>query len=678
MKTHPKYPHLFTPLDLGFTTLKNRVIMGSMHTGLEEDPKSFHKMAAFFAERARGGVGLIVTGGFSPDVCGTLKPFGSKLSTKKEVAKHRVVTDAVHAEDGKICLQVLHAGRYGYHPWNVAPSNRKSPISPFKPWQLPQWGIRRTISNFARCAGLAQEAGYDGIEIMGSEGYLINQFIAARTNKRTDQWGGSYENRIRFPLEVVRAVRATVGSDFIIIFRLSMLDLVEGGSTLEEVVQLAKALEEAGVSIINTGIGWHEARIPTIATLVPRGAFSWVTERVKQELSIPTVTSNRINTPSVAEEVLSSGRADMVSMARPFLADPYLVQKAYDEQEDSINVCIACNQACLDHVFEQKVASCLVNPFACHETEMTVTPTSHAQKIIVVGAGMAGLSCAVTAAQRGHQVEIWERSDTIGGQFNMAKKIPGKGEFFETLQYFEHQLQEHGVVCRLNQTATAETLKMSNPDHIILATGVHPRQVTIPGIDHPNVLSYVDVLQNECDVGERVALIGAGGIAFDVAEFLNHPKQGAGQHLPNLQEYLDTWGIDQSFSQRSGLKEANPEPPLRKITMMQRSKGKLGARLGKTTGWIHRSQAKTQGVQMLSNVQYQKIDEQGHLHIQIGEQTQVLEVDNIVVCAGQVSNRDLVAGLEGVTFTLIGGADVASELDAKRAIRQGTEVALSL
>ena len=674
--SHPTYPTLLSPLDLGFTTLRNRVIMGSMHTGLEEE-KDFSRMAHFFALRAKGGVGLIVTGGFSPDIFGALKPMGSKLTTQKEVLKHKTVTEAVHAEGGKICLQVLHAGRYGYHPLCVAPSKKKSPISMFTPWKLPKWGIRRTIKNFARCAVLAQEAGYDGIEIMGSEGYLLNQFIAKRANKRTDEWGGSYENRIRFPLEVVRAVRKAVGKDFIIIFRLSMLDLVEDGSTKEEVVQLAKALEEAGVDLLNTGIGWHEARIPTIATSVPRGAFSGITAQIKEHVTIPVITSNRINTPSVAEDILSQGKADMVSMARPFLADPNLVQKAEDSDEASINVCIACNQACLDHVFEQKVASCLVNPFACHETEMPTTVTTSPKQIIIVGAGMAGLATAVTAAKQGHTVELWEQASEIGGQFNMAKRIPGKGEFYETLKYFRHQLQKHGVTVKLNHPATTDLLKECGADQIVLATGVHPRPISLPGIDHPNVLSYVDVLRHNKPIGEKVALIGAGGIAFDVVEFLNHDRRDS-QQLPELAEYFQTWGIDHEFTQRSGLTKANPPQAKHQITMMQRSKGKLGARLGKTTGWIHRSKAKTFGVTMLSEVSYDKIDDNGHLHITVQDHTQILEVDTIILCAGQVPNRDVLNGLEDLPVTLIGGADVASELDAKRAIRQGTEFALTL
>ena len=674
--SHPTYPTLLSPLDLGFTTLRNRVIMGSMHTGLEEE-KDFSRMAQFFALRAKGDVGLIVTGGFSPDMFGALKPMGSKLTTKKEVRKHKLVTEAVHAEGGKICLQVLHAGRYGYHPLCVAPSKEKSPISMFTPWRLPKWGIHRTINNFARCAKLAKEAGYDGIEIMGSEGYLLNQFIAKRVNKRTDEWGGSYENRIRFPLEVVRTVRKAVGKDFIIIFRLSMLDLVEDGSTKEEVVQLAKELETAGVTLLNTGIGWHEARIPTIATSVPRGAFSGITAQIKEHVTIPVITSNRINTPSVAEDILSEGKADMVSMARPFLADPNLVQKAKDSDEASINVCIACNQACLDHVFEQKVASCLVNPFACHETEMPKETTTTPKNIIVVGAGMAGLATAVTAAQRGHTVELWEQASEIGGQFNMAKRIPGKGEFYETLKYFNHHLKKSGVTVKLNHAATTQSLKESAADHIVLATGVHPRPISLPGIEHPNVLNYVDVLRHDKPIGEKVALIGAGGIAFDVVEFLNHERTHS-QHLPELDEYFTTWGIDHEFKERSGLTKAHPPQAKHQITMMQRSKGKLGARLGKTTGWIHRSQAKTFGVTMLSEVSYQKIDENGHLHITVQDRPQILEVDTIILCAGQVPNRDVLSGLEDLPVTLIGGADIASELDAKRAIRQGTEFALSL
>ena len=667
------YPHILTPLSLGFTTLPNRIIMGSMHTGLEEE-KDFSLLAEYFAIRARGGVGLMITGGFAPDFFGTLKPFGSRLTSSGDVSKHRKVTDAVHKENGKICLQILHAGRYGYHPLCVAPSRKKSPISMFTPFALPNWAIHKTISNFVRCATLAQKSGYDGIEIMGSEGYLLNQFIAPRTNLRKDAWGGSFENRIRFPIEIVRQIREKIGPDFIIIFRLSMLDLVENGSTWEEVVALAKALEKAGATIINTGIGWHEARIPTIATLVPKGAFSWVTARLKQEISIPVITSNRINTPDKAEEILARGDADLISMARPFLADPFFVQKLQQGEEKSINTCIACNQACLDHVFEQKRASCLVNPFACHETDMPIIPTTKPQRILIIGAGMAGLACAITAAQRGHTVEIWEKSAIIGGQFNMAKEIPGKEDFAETLRYFQYHLDKYKISVQYNTEATTEKLTSveNDFDHIIIATGVHPRKVTIPGIDHPNVVSYVDVLQNKAHVGERVAIIGAGGIAFDMVEFLQHDPS-------STEDYYQTWGIDKNITQRGGLQTPKTSTHKHKITMMQRSKGKLGMNLGKTTGWIHRQQAKMFKVNMLEEVQYQHIDEKGYLHILQQGKEQCLEVDTIIVCAGQTPNRSIFDSTPvSIPMHIIGGADVASELDAKRAIQQGTQLALQL
>ena len=669
---HPKYPNLLAPLKVGNTTLKNRVIMGSMHTNLEELPDGFPKLAAYYEERAKGGVGMIVTGGFSPNIAGWLKPLGCTLTSRKQVADHKIVTDAVHKHDGKICLQILHAGRYGYHPFCVAPSSIKSPISKFKPWKMPKWMIRRTIRQFINCATLAKEAGYDGVEIMGSEGYLINQFIATHTNKRTDEWGGSYENRIRFALEIVSQTRKAVGPDFIIMFRLSMIDLIPNGSTWEEVVILAKKLEEAGVSIINTGIGWHEARVPTIATSVPRGAYSWVTAKLKSEVSVPLVTSNRINTPQIAEDILSAGSADMVSMARPFLADAEIVNKAKEGREDEINTCIACNQACLDHAFQNKRASCLVNPRACHETELVITPTRQPQKIAVVGAGPAGLSFACTAAERGHNVTLFEASAEIGGQFNMAKQIPGKEEFHETIRWFTTRLKKSTVDLKLNTCVDENDLKAGGFDHIILATGVLPRDIKLPGIDHPKVLDYIDVLRHKKEVGEQVAIIGAGGIGFDVAEYLSHTEETS---LPN---YLKEWGIDQQMERRGGLlpqEESSPSP--RNIAMFQRSQGKMGAKLGKTTGWIHRASLKKKKVSMITGVQYQKIDDEG-LHYTIDDTPHVFPADNVIICAGQVPFRDLQSKLGTQSVHLIGGADVAAELDAKRAIDQGTRLAASL
>jgi 2,4-dienoyl-CoA reductase (NADPH2) len=611
---HPKYPHLFAPLDLGFTTLRNRTLMGSMHTGLEEEKGGYEKMAAYFGERAAGGVGLIVTGGIAPDVSGWTGPFATRLTSKSAAEKHKVVTEAVHKHGGKIAMQILHTGRYGYHPFCVAPSAVKSPISPFKPWALSKRGINRTISHFARAAKLAQYANYDGVEIMGSEGYLINQFIAKRTNFRTDEYGGSYENRIRFALEVVRAVREAVGREFIIIFRLSMMDLVEGGSTWQEVVQLAKELEKAGVTIINTGIGWHEARIPTIATMVPRGAFSWVTKKMKGEVSIPLITTNRINMPHVAEQILADGHADMVSMARPFLADPELVNKAEQGREDEINTCIGCNQACLDHIFQRKLTSCLVNPRACHETELNYLPTTKRKRIAVVGAGPAGLAAATVAAQRGHKVTLFEASGEIGGQFNIAKQIPGKEEFYETIRYFNKQLQVTGVELKLNTWANEETL--AGFDEVILATGITPNTPKIPGIDHPKVLGYLDVLRDKKPVGKRVAIIGAGGIGFDTAEFLSHSGPSTSQ---NLAAFLKEWGIDETNEATGGIEgvTAHPEPSPREIYLLQRKETKVGDGLGKTTGWIHRSALKSKKVKMMNAVQYDRIDDQG-LHITVG------------------------------------------------------------
>ena len=669
------YPTLLTPLDLGFTQLKNRVLMGSMHTGLEEEKGGFDKLAAFYAERARGGVALIVTGGIAPNLRGRLVPHGSQLSFPWQVAKHKKVTGAVHQEGGKIALQILHAGRYAYHPFSLAPSAIRAPISPFKPRAMSERQIRGTIRDFASTAALAKAAGYDGVEVMGSEGYLINQFICERTNQRSDGWGGSSENRMRFPLEIVRAIRERVGTDFIIIFRLSMLDLVEKGSSLEEVIALGKALEQAGVSLINTGIGWHEARIPTIATSVPRGAFSWVTAELKKHLTVPLITTNRINTPEVAERILAQGEADMVSMARPFLADPEFVIKAAEDRADEINTCIACNQACLDHVFKQKRASCLVNPRACFETELTFGRVPQPKKLAVVGAGPAGLAFACYAAERGHQVSLFDQAPTIGGQFNFAKQIPGKEEFHETLRYFARRLEKCGVELYLGQRQSAESLLGGGFDEVILATGIRPRTPNIPGIDHPKVLSYLDVLRDGKPVGDKVAVIGAGGIGFDVAEFLVEKKaEGSADH--HRDHWLREWGIDKSLGERGGLIKPEIDAPERQIWLLQRKESKVGDGLGKTTGWIHRTVLKNRKVQMLSGVQYLRIDDEG-LHIQVGEARQCLPVDQVIICAGQEPLRELQAGLQaaGKPVHIIGGADVAAELDAKRAIRQGAELA---
>ena len=670
------YPKLFQPLDLGFTKLRNRILMGSMHTGLEETRNGHKKMAAYFAERARGGVGLIVTGGIAPDRAGWVGPFSSKLTTKKEADRHKVVTSAVHQEGGKICLQILHTGRYGYHPFNVAPSKIQSPITPFKPKALTESGIEKTIQNFVRCASLAQYAGYDGVEIMGSEGYLINQFIARRTNKRTDSWGGSYENRIKFPLEIVRRVRKEVGTDFIIIFRLSMLDLVDEGSQWDEVVLLAKELEKAGVTIINTGIGWHEARIPTIATMVPRGAYSWVTKKMMGEVSIPLVTTNRINTPEIAESVLEEGCADMVSMARPFLADENFVKKAEEGRADEINTCIGCNQACLDHVFKKKQATCLVNPRAGYETELNYSKAQIVKKIAVVGAGPAGMAAAAVAAGRGHQVTLFEKEGQIGGQFNMAKKIPGKEEFKETLRYFNKQIELNGVDLQLNKTVVSEDL--SNFDEIVLATGISPRKPDIPGINHEKVVSYIDVLKNEQTIGQKVAIIGAGGIGFDVAEYLTHGRR---KSTEDIADFMEEWGVDMNNEARGGIEGVQPDFEIadREVYLIQRRKGKLGANLGKTTGWIHRTNLNKRKVNMISSATYDRIDDQG-LHVTSNGKSMLLEVDHIVICAGQLPYRDLLEPLKqaGKQVHLIGGADVAAELDAKRAIDQGSRLAASL
>ncbi|MFZ4299066.1 FAD-dependent oxidoreductase [Streptomyces cinereoruber] len=668
------YPHLLSPLDLGFTTLPNRVIMGSMHVGLEEAEHGFERMAAFYAERARGGVGLIVTGGIAPNEAGRPWDGGAKLTTAEEVAEHRGITDAVHREGGRIAMQILHFGRYAYHPALVAPSALKAPISPFVPNELTDAEVEQTVEDYVRCAELAKEAGYDGVEVMGSEGYLINEFIAAETNHRTDRWGGSYENRVRFPLEIVRRIRERVGEDFILIYRLSMLDLVPGGSTLEEVVRLAKEIEAAGATIINTGIGWHEARIPTIATSVPRGAYTWVTKRLMGEVSVPLVTSNRINTPEVAEEILADGRADLVSLARPFLADPDFVAKATAGRADTINTCIGCNQACLDHTFSLKITSCLVNPRACHETELVLSPTRRAKRIAVVGAGPAGLACAVSAAERGHAVTLFDAAAEIGGQLNVAKRVPGKDEFDETLRYFRVQLAERGVDVRLNTPVTAADL--DGFDEVVVATGVSPRTPAIEGVDHPSVVSYLDVLRDGAPVGERVAVIGAGGIGFDVAEFLTDGGEGASQ---DPETYFRQWGVDTSYENRGGLRTPERTAPPRRVHLLQRKETKVGAGLGKTTGWIHRTELKHRGVAMVAGVTYDRIDDEG-LHVTIGGESQVLPVDTVVLCAGQEPRRDLYEELvaAGRTAHLIGGADVAAELDAKRAIDQGTRLAAAL
>jgi 2,4-dienoyl-CoA reductase (NADPH2) len=670
------YPHLTTPLDLGFTTLKNRVLMGSMHVGLEEVPNGFERMAAFYAERARGEVGLIVTGGIAPNKRGRPMPGGAMMATEADAEHHRVVTQAVHAEGGKIAMQILHFGRYAYHPELVAPSALQAPINRFSPHALDGDEVEQTIADFVRCAALAQHAGYDGVEIMGSEGYLINEFIAARTNQRQDAWGGDYAQRIRFPVEIVRRVRERVGANFIIIYRLSMLDLVEGGSTLDEVITLARAVEAAGATLLNTGIGWHEARIPTIATKVPRAAFAWVTQEVMGKVGIPLIATNRINTPEVAEGLLASGACDMVSMARPFLADPAFVQKARQGRADEINTCIGCNQACLDHTFGGKITSCLVNPRACHETELVISPTATPQRLAVVGAGPAGLSFAVTAAQRGHQVTLFDAAAEIGGQFNIAKKVPGKEEFHETLRYFRRQLELTGVDLQLNTRVDAELLAQGGFDQIVLATGVTPRIPAIDGIDHPKALGYLDVLRDQQPVGKTVAVIGAGGIGFDVSEYLTHA--GASAAVAPAKFYAE-WGIDTAYDEAGGLRTPQVESSPRQVHLLQRKPSKVGDQLGKTTGWIHRTSLKARRVNMVSGVHYERIDDAG-LHVTVDGESQVLPVDNVVICAGQEPNRTLYEALlaAGISAHLIGGADVATELDAKRAIHQGTHLAAQL
>lgn len=669
---HPVYPHLFRPLDLGFTQLKNRVLMGSMHTGLEELPNGHKRMAAFYAERARGGVGLIVTGGIGPNEEGATHPSTFRLDTDEAVNNHKEVTDAVHIAGGKICMQILHTGRYAYGPKLVAPSAVQAPINPFKPKALEADEIEKQIQDFIFAATQAQRAGYDGVEIMGSEGYFLNQFIAKRTNHRNDEWGGEYENRIRLPIEVVRRVREAVGKHFIIIYRLSMLDLVEGGSNYDEVVQLGKEIEKAGATIINTGIGWHEARIPTISTKVPRAAFTWVTAKFREALSIPVITSNRINTPEVAEEVLARGDADMISMARPFLADADFVRKAQQNKADEINTCIGCNQACLDHVFNGKLTSCLVNPRACHETEVNIVPAETKKRIAVVGAGPAGLASAVTSAQRGHDVVIYDSASEIGGQFNIAKQIPGKEEFYETLRYFSRQIELHNnITLKLNTRVSADMLNAEGFDEVMVATGIKPRTPAIDGVDHGKVLSYLDVLRDKKPVGKRVAIIGAGGIGFDTAEFLSHGKETPSQDIP---AFMKEWGIDMTLQARSGTEGMTPQPDKspREIFLLQRKTSKVGAGLGKTTGWAHRAGLIAKGVTMIAGVTYDKIDDEG-LHITVDDKQQVLAVDNIIICAGQEPMRDIVEGLT-MPYHLIGGADEALELDAKRAIDQGTRV----
>ncbi|HEU4376336.1 MAG TPA: NADPH-dependent 2,4-dienoyl-CoA reductase [Telluria sp.] len=672
------YPHLLAPLDLGFTTLRNRVIMGSMHTGLEDRFYHYGKLAAFYRERAAGGVGLIVTGGISPNREGWLLPFGGTLNFAGDVLNHRRVTSAVHAEGGKILLQILHAGRYGYQPLVVSASAKKSPISPFKPRALTERGIEKTIAAYARCARLARLAGYDGVEVMGSEGYLLNQFLCARTNERQDRWGGSIDNRMRLPVEIVRRIRARVGADFIIMYRHSLLDLVDGGNSWDEVVAVAKALEQAGVTILNTGFGWHEARVPTIVTSVPRGAFASVAGRLRREVGIPVVASNRINMPADADGIIARGDADLVSMARPFLADPQFVAKAASGRADEINTCIGCNQACLDHTFANKRASCLVNPRACHETELVYAKTRAPKKVAVVGAGPAGLSAATVAAECGHDVTLFDSADSIGGQFNIAMQIPGKEEFSETIRYFRRKLELTGVKVVLGQRVTRAQLLAGGFDHVIVATGIKVRMPPIDGIDHPKVLSYVDVVQRKAPVGKRVAIIGAGGIGFDVGEYLLHDPS---HPLPvPVAEWAREWGVDLAATTKGGLVAPGAPAPVRQIVLMQRKTSKLGAGLGKTSGWVHRATLARNGVEMLAGVRYERIDDHG-LHITVGGERRLIACDNVVICAGQDSLTELMPAegeSGGPAFHKIGGAALAAELDAKRAIKEGAELAARL
>ncbi|MCG8336152.1 MAG: NADPH-dependent 2,4-dienoyl-CoA reductase [Proteobacteria bacterium] len=675
MPNKNSYPHLLSPLDLGFTTLKNRVLMGSMHTNLEEAPDGFNKLAAFYSERVRGGVGLIVTGGIGPNEEGSVYAGAAKLTNDEEAEKHKIITEAVHADEGKICLQILHTGRYAYNDISVAPSAIKAPINPFTPREIDSAGIEKQIQDYVNCSILAQKAGYDGVEIMGSEGYFINQFIVSHTNQRTDEWGGSFVNRIRLPIEIVRRVRAAVGERFILIYRLSMLDLLKEGSSWEEVVTLGKEVKEAGATIINTGIGWHEARIPTIAPMVPRAAFTWVTARLKEEVAGPLVTSNRINSPEVAEAVLARGDADMISMARPFLADAEFVKKAAENRAPEINTCIACNQACLDHSFSGQVNSCLVNPRACHETELNFEPATKKKHIAVVGSGPAGLAFATNAASRGHQITLFEAGEQIGGQFNLAKKIPGKEEFHETLRYFKKRIEMTGVQLVLNKRVTASDLKSGSFDDIVIATGITPRIPDIKGIDHDKVGGYIDVV-NGAPVGKRVAIVGAGGIGFDMAELISHDGPSSST---NIKRFMDEWGVDMSLESRGGMKGSykSPLPSPREIYLLQRKETKVGQNLGKTTGWIHRLTLRRKGVQMIAGVSYEKIDDDG-LHITVGGNHRLLEVDTIIICAGQDPLDSLAKELEGYPVHLIGGADLAVELDAKRAIRQGSELAAKI
>ncbi|NQY77665.1 MAG: NADPH-dependent 2,4-dienoyl-CoA reductase [Halomonas sp.] len=673
MRQAPAYPHLFRPLTVGHLTLPNRVLMGSMHTNLEEAPNGFERLAAFYAERARAGVSLIVTGGIAPNAEGAVFQGANALTEESQVAEHRHVVDAVHAAGGHLCMQILHAGRYAYSPELVAPSALQAPINPFTPRALSSDEVEQQIADYVRCATLAQQAGYDGVEVMGSEGYLINQFICRRTNQRDDDWGGDFERRMRFPVEIVKRIRQAVGERFLLIFRLSMIDLVEEGSSWEEVVQLGQAIEAAGANVINTGIGWHEARVPTIVTSVPRAAFTEVTRRIRAALSIPLITTNRINMPEVAERVLAEGHADMVSMARPFLADPEWVRKAEAGLAKEINTCIACNQACLDHTFMGKLTSCLVNPRACHETEITLAPAQTPKRVAVVGGGPAGLATAVAAASRGHAVVLFERRSELGGQFNYARKIPGKEEFNETLRYFRVMLEKHAVDVRLNTEATVGAL--ADFDEIVIATGVVPRELALPGADHPSVLSYADAIEQPERVGKRVAVIGAGGIGFDVSELLSHE----GHPTMEVAAWCDEWGVDLAVGERGGLKAPQPPRSPRSIVMLQRKSSKPGKNLGKTTGWVHRASLKQRGVETLTGCEYVRIDDAG-LHIRREGQEQVVEVDTIVVCAGQESVRDLISPLAqaGSRVHVIGGADEAAELDAKRAIDQGTRLAASL
>lgn len=669
------YSQLLEPLDLGFTQLKNRVLMGSMHTGLEEH-RDFSRLSKYFERRAEGGVGLIVTGGIAPNFTGWVSPFAAKLTNQKEAKKHKIITQAVHKYDCKIALQILHAGRYGYHPFCIAPSRLKAPISPFTPWSLPNWGVELTIKHYVRCAALAQEAGYDGVEIMGSEGYLINEFITKETNQRQDKWGGSYENRIRFPIEIVKQTRKKVGPNFILIFRLSMLDLIKKGSTWDEVIHLGKQLENHGITIINTGIGWHEARIPTIATMVPRAGFSFVTKKMKQHLKIPLVCTNRINTPEVANNLIRDGYADMVSMARPLLADPDFVKKAQENRSDEINTCIACNQACLDHVFKRKIASCLVNPGACYETEIISKPSQNKKKIAVIGSGPAGLAFSVEAAKRGHEVSLFEQGCEIGGQFNLAKKIPGKEEFYETLRYFKKQLELNNVNVHLNTKFRVQDLEKKEFDHYILATGIKPRIPNINGISHSTVMLYMDAIRQEEKVGKSVAIIGAGGIGFDVAEFLTHNKEEQNQ------SFYKKWGINEALDTPGGIIKReinNINQNKRQIFLLQRKKGKLGKNLGKTTGWIHRQSLKMSGVNMINEVTYNKIDDLG-LHYTKDQKEQTLTIDSIIICAGQIPQTELEKTLQEkkLNYNKLGGAFEAKELDAKFAIDQATRLAIKI